>query len=128
MSTNNVNLVGNLTEDPTLRYTSTGKPVTNMRLAVNERIAINGEWHDRTTFMNVVCWGDLAENAAYTLRKAMRIQAQGRIQIREYQPDDTDPTSKSYFTELVASEVGLSLKFHVANEVEKSVPSRTVPA
>ena len=128
MSTNNVNLIGNLTEDPIIRFTSTGKPVTNMRLAVNERINVNGAWQDRTTFMNVVCWGDLASNVAYSLQKGMRVMASGRIQIREYQPDDADPTSKSYFTELVASEVGLSLKFHVALDVEKSVPSHAAVA
>ena len=121
MSTNNVNMIGNLVDDPVLRYTNTkGKPVTNMRIAVNERINVNGQWQDRTTFSNVVCWDGMAENVAATLRKGHRVQVQGRIQIREYTPAE-DPTAKTYFTELVANEVGLSLKFHMAEGVEKCV-------
>ena len=127
MSANNVNMVGNLVDDPVLRYTNTkGKPVTNMRIAVNERIVVNGAWQDRTTFLNVVCWDGMAENAAATLRKGHRVQVQGRIQIREYTPVE-DPTAKTYFTELIANEVGLSLKFHTADIVEKSTVTQAVP-
>lgn len=116
MSNNTVNLVGNLTGEPELRFTSAGQAVTNARMAVNERFQRNGEWVERTTYMNVVAWGTLAENIAASLHTGDRIMASGRIQIREYAPSDDD---KRYFTELVATEVGVALRWAQVGEVIK---------
>ena len=64
MSTNSVTLIGNLTRDPELRFTTGGRGVASFGLAVNRRYQQNGEWQEQTSFFNVVCWGDLGENAA----------------------------------------------------------------
>lgn len=119
MSNNNVNLTGNLTGEPELRFTSAGQPVANLRIAVNERFQRNGEWAERTTYMNVVAWGTLGENVSQSLSKGDRVMVQGRIQIREYAPADDD---KRYFTELVADEIGVALRWATVDGVDK--PSR----
>lgn len=74
-------LAGNLTADPELRYTASGTPVSNLRVAVSERIqdANTGEWADGpTTFFDVQCWGRLAENVVNSLERGVRIVAEGR--------------------------------------------------
>src|SRR5690606_25137354 len=72
MATNSVTLIGNLTRDPELRYTTGGRGVASFGLAVNRRYQQNNEWVEQTSFFNVVCWGDLGENVAATLTKGSR--------------------------------------------------------
>ena len=73
MSTNSVTLIGNLTRDPELRFTTGGRGVASFGLAVNRRYQQNGEWQEQTSFFNVVRWGDLGENAATSLTKGSRV-------------------------------------------------------
>ena len=61
---NNVTVVGNLVSDPTLTVTSNEKILCKARVAVNEPYQMNGEWHERTSYMNIVAWDALAENIA----------------------------------------------------------------
>ena len=77
-SENSVTLVGNITRDPELRYTTGGRGVASFGLAVNRRYQQNGEWQEDTSFFNVVAWGDLGENAAASLNKGHRIVVTGR--------------------------------------------------
>ena len=70
MADNTVTLVGNVTRDPELRYTSGGRGVASFGLAVNRRYQSNGEWQEQTSFFNVVAWGTLGENAAASLTRA----------------------------------------------------------
>ena len=58
-SENSVTLVGNLTKDPELRYTTGGRGVASFGLAVNRRYQVNGEWQEQVPFFNIVAWGDL---------------------------------------------------------------------
>lgn len=117
MSANTISVVGNLVADPELRFTTTGKPVTNARLAVNERILVNGQWTDRTNFFNVVAWNAMAENVACSATKGTRLMVSGRLQTREYQAEGGD---KQYFTEIVATEIGVALRFHLVDSIEKA--------
>ena len=71
-SENSVTLVGNLTKDPELRYTATGRGVASFGIAVNRRYQVNGEWQEQVSFFNVVAWGDLGENAAASLNKGKK--------------------------------------------------------
>lgn len=74
-------VAGNLTKDPELRYTNSGTAVSNLRVAVSERIQDpgTGEWSDGpTTFYDIQCWGRLAENVCEYLERGMRIVAEGR--------------------------------------------------
>jgi single-strand DNA-binding protein len=107
-SENNVTLVGNLTRDPELRYTQSGRGVASFGLAVNRRYQQNGEWQEQTSFFNVVAWGDLGENAAASLNKGHRIVVTGRLQQREY---ETREGEKRNTVEVIADELGPSLRW-----------------
>jgi single-strand DNA-binding protein len=107
-SENSVTLVGNLTRDPELRYTQSGRGVASFGLAVNRRYQQNGEWQEQTSFFNVVAWGDLGENAAASLNKGHRIVVTGRLQQREY---ETREGEKRNTVEVIADELGPSLRW-----------------
>ncbi len=68
---NVVTLVGNITRDPELRFTNTGQATASFGLAVNRRWQNRQtqEWEEATSFFDVVCWREMAENAAESLTK-----------------------------------------------------------
>lgn len=114
MSENSVTLVGNLTEDPELRYTSQGTAVTNFRIAVNRRVkdAATGEWKDGdASYFRVNCWRDLAEHVADSLRKGTRVLVTGTLKMREW---ETQEGEKRTAVEIEATEVGPSLRWATA--------------
>jgi single-strand DNA-binding protein len=114
-SENSVTLVGNLTRDPELRYTQSGRGVASFGLAVNRRYQQNGEWQEQTSFFNVVAWGDLGENAAASLNKGHRIVVTGRLEQRSY---ETREGEKRNVVEVIADELGPSLRWAQA-QVER---------
>jgi single-strand DNA-binding protein len=116
MASNTVTLIGNLTRDPELRYTTGGRGVASFGLAVNRRYQQNGEWQEQTSFFNVVCWGELGENAAATLTKGARAIVAGRLEQRSWDTQDGDKRS---VVEVVADEVGPSLRWAQA-QVERT--------
>jgi single-strand DNA-binding protein len=70
---NTVTLIGNLTDDPELRFTPNGAAVANFRLAVTPRVRQGDSWTDgETSFFRVTCWRQLAENVTETLGKGAR--------------------------------------------------------
>ena len=71
----NVTIVGNLTRDPELRFTPAGAPVTTFGVAVNRRWQNrdNQQWEESTSFFNVTCWRDLAQNVSESLEKGARV-------------------------------------------------------
>jgi single-strand DNA-binding protein len=70
---NQVALVGNITDDPELRYTQSGAALAGFTVAVSHRSKHNGEWHDvNDGFFRWTAWRSVAENAAHTLKKGMR--------------------------------------------------------
>ena len=107
-SYNKVILMGNLTRDPELRFTTGGRGVASFGLAVNRRYQQNGEWQEQTSFFNVVCWGDLGENAATSLSKGSRVIVTGRLEQRSWETQDNEKRS---VVEVVADEVGPSLRW-----------------
>jgi len=110
--------VGNLTDDPELRFTQNGTPVTNFRLAVNQRIKdADGTWRDgETNFFRVNAWRDQAENIAESLAKGNRAVVLGRLRTRSF---ETSEGEKRSVTEIDADEVGASLKWATA-KVERT--------
>lgn len=104
---NSIHVVGNLTAEPELRFTSTDRPVVNFRVAVNEVSVINGERRERTEYFSFVAWNSLAENIAESLSKGMRVQVAGRLQIRKADIDGQE----RFYTEIIADEVGLALRW-----------------
>jgi len=97
-SENSVTLVGNLTKDPELRYTATGRGVASFGLAVNRRYQQNGEWQEQVSFFNVVAWGDLGENAAASLNKGNRIVVTGRLEQRSYDTKEGEKRTSKHLT------------------------------
>ncbi|HVM18995.1 MAG TPA: single-stranded DNA-binding protein [Egibacteraceae bacterium] len=113
-SENIVTLVGNLTDDPELRYTPNGVAVANMRVAVNRR-SFNREsnsWDDRLDgYFTVNVWRDYAENVAESLKRGARVLVTGRLISRSY--EDKDGQTR-WVTEIEADEVCPSLKWATA--------------
>ncbi len=114
-SENSVTLVGNLTRDPELRYTTTGRGVASFGLAVNRRYQQNGEWQEQTSFFNITAWGDLGENLAASVNKGSRVIVTGRLQQREYQTKEGENRT---IVEVIADEAGPSLRWAQA-QVER---------
>jgi single-strand DNA-binding protein len=100
-SINKVILIGRLGKDPEMRFTPSGKAVTNFTLATNENWTDqSGEKQERTEWHRIVTWGKLAENCAKLLAKGKQVYVEGRIQTRSW--DDKDG-NKRYTTEVVAN-------------------------
>lgn len=99
---NKVILIGRLTRDPELRFTTgSGIAVAYMNLAVN-RNYVDQSGQRQTDFINIVCWRKIAENVANNLSKGRLVGISGSIQTRKYQSKDG---SNRYITEVVADEV-----------------------
>ena len=78
MSLNKMMIIGNLGADPELRYTPSGKAVTNLRVAVNSnRRGPDGEWQEETLWLRVEVWDQAAERAAEQFRKGNKVYAEG---------------------------------------------------
>lgn len=82
MSINRVVLLGNMTRDPELRRTSTGKAVTNFTLALNRYN------NDEADFVDCVCWEKIAENTAQYCSKGSKVAVEGSIQTGSYEDKD----------------------------------------
>ena len=89
MTLNKMMIIGNLGADPELRYTPSGKAVTNLRVAVNHNFkGADGEWQKETQWFNVEVWDQAAERAAEQLRKGNKVYAEGRLRTREWEGQD----------------------------------------
>ena len=108
MADSTVTIVGNLTRDPELRYTTSGRGVASMGVAVAHRYQRNGEWQEDVSFFNVTAWAALGENAAASLTKGMRVMVSGRLEQRAY---ETKEGEKRTVVEIVADEIGPSLRW-----------------
>ncbi|MFA5890543.1 MAG: single-stranded DNA-binding protein [Actinomycetota bacterium] len=118
MSENTVTLVGNLTDDPELRFTAQGAAVANFRMAVSKRVRDpqTNEWKDGdTSFFRVNCWRQLAENIAESLTRGTRVVVTGTLRMRSW---ETQEGEKRTVVEIEAVDVGPSLKWATA-KVEK---------
>ena len=111
---NTTTICGNLTREPEIRYTKEGQATAQLGVAVNRRWQdkTSGEWQEATCFFDVVCWRDLAENVALSLSKGMRVLVTGRLEQRSWETDEAEHRSK---VEIVAEEVGPSLRFATAD-------------
>src|ERR1700737_3962580 len=118
MASNTITIVGNLTRDPELRYTPSGQSNTRFGVAVNRRgqDRSSGEWQEATSFFDVVCWRELAENVSESLGKGSRVLVTGRLGQRTGETKEGD---KRNVVEIIADEVGPSLRFATA-KVERN--------
>jgi single-strand DNA-binding protein len=115
---NTIVLVGNITRDPELRFTPSGQPTASFGLAVNRRWQNRQtqEWEEATSFFDIVCWRELAENASESLHRGARIIVTGRLEQRSWETSEGEKRSK---VEVVADELGPSLRWASA-EVKKN--------
>ena len=103
-SLNQVTLMGNLTRDPELRQTPTGQNVTSFSLALNRSYKdSSGEWKEVTDYIDIVCWGPLAERVAQYMSKGRRCLVQGRLQSRSWEQEG----QKRSKVEVLANDVTL---------------------
>lgn len=98
---NKVFLIGRLTRDPELRYTSSNIAVATFSIAVDRNFS-NAAGEREADFINIVVWRKQAENVKNYMHKGSQVAIDGRIQTRSY--DDTDG-KKRYVTEVVADNV-----------------------
>jgi single-strand DNA-binding protein len=122
---------GNLTQDPELRFTPTGRAVVKLRVAYSQRIkdSGSGQWRDgEPTFYDVDVWGKQGENCAEALQRGDRIVACGEWFRRTWQTRDGEPRQS---VSLTARDIGPSLLFKlaaVARWQTSGPPKATMPA
>jgi single-strand DNA-binding protein len=109
-----ITVVGNLVDDPELRFTPSGAAVANFRIASTPRTfdKQSNEWKDGDAlFLSCSVWRQAAENVAESLQKGMRVVVQGNLRSRQY---ETREGEKRTVFEIQVDEVGPSLKYATA--------------
>ena len=111
---NNVTITGNAGREPELRFTPSGQAVANFGVAVSRRWQNRQtqEWEEATSWIDVTCWGQLAENAAESVGRGTRVTVSGRLDQRSWETENGDKRSK---VEVVADDVAISLKWATAS-------------
>ncbi|KAA0235141.1 MAG: Single-stranded DNA-binding protein [Acidimicrobiales bacterium] len=141
MAGNSVTVAGNITRDPELRFTPSGQAVATFGLAVNRRWQNRqtNDWEEATSFFDITCWGQMAENVSESLPKGARVVVTGRLEQRTWENQEGERRSK---VEIVADEVGPSLRWATAQVTKnerrsgesggtsqgRSVPNEAAPA
>jgi single-strand DNA-binding protein len=110
---NTVTLVGNLTDDPEVRYTEGGIARAMFR------VAVSGRREQEASFFTVVVWRDQAEHAVESLSKGSRVVVMGRLQQRAWTAEDGSARS---VVEVVAEELGPSLRWATATTTRAGRP------
>ncbi|KQR00300.1 single-stranded DNA-binding protein [Arthrobacter sp. Leaf141] len=106
-----ITVIGNLTNDPELRFTPSGSAVANFTIASTPRTfdRQSNEWKDgETLFLRAAVWREAAENVAESLTKGMRVIVNGRLKSRSY---ETKEGEKRTVIELEVDEIGPSLRY-----------------
>ena len=93
-SFNRVILMGNLTRDVEIRYTQGGHAVTDLGLAVNDRVKRGEEWTEEVTFVDVTLWGRTAEVAGEYLGKGSPVLVEGRLKLDQWESKEGEKRSK----------------------------------
>jgi single-strand DNA-binding protein len=125
-----ITVVGNLGEDPELRFTPSGAAVATFSVAVTPRRLdkTKGEWIDGdATWYRINCWRSLAENVAESLTKGSRVIVVGTLAARSWKNETKGTEGVSW--EITAEAIGPDLQWQTAKPVKssKSRPDRDVP-
>ena len=99
---NSVQIIGNLTAKPELKYTQSGTAVCNVSVAVNYSVKQNDRYEDRVEFIRCVLWNKTAESAEKYLDKGSKVFLQGRMATRSWEDKEG---VKRYLTEVVVSNI-----------------------
>ena len=113
MSDNTITVVGNLTRDPELKFGQSGRARAVLGIAVSQRWMNRqtNEWEEKTSFFNVVCWAELAENVSESMAKGHRAVVTGRLEQRSWDPPEGEQRT---IVEIIADEVAPSLRWATA--------------
>jgi len=111
---NVITIIGNITRTPELRFTPTGVATASFGVAVNRswQNRQTQEWEEQTSFFDVVCWRELAENTSESLDKGARVIVTGRLEQRTW--EDRETHEKRSKVEIIADEIGPSLRWATA--------------
>lgn len=108
MSASEITLIGNVTNDPELTFTTGGAAKVAFSLAVNYSWTDqSGEKQEKASFFNVIAWRQLAEDAANVVAKGKRVVVKGRLEQRSY--EDKEGKNRSV-VEVVAEDIALSVR------------------
>ncbi len=119
-SLNKVQLIGNLTRDPELRYTPQGTAVCTFGVATNRQWTTDaGEKREEAEFHRIVAWNKLAELCSQLLFKGRRVFVEGRLQTRQWTAQDGTPRQT---TEIVIGDMIILDSKRTPGEVEEAVP------
>jgi single-strand DNA-binding protein len=124
-SVNKAILIGNLGNDPELRYTPSGQAVTGFRIATTDRWRDkDGQNQQRTEWHNIVAWGRQAEIANEYLKKGSPVYIEGRLQTRSWEDKDGN---KRYITEIVTQRMQLLGRRGAEEEATPPSPEAETP-
>ena len=128
MTDNAITIIGNATKPPELRYTPSGQARAGFGVAVNRRWkGRDDEWQEQTSYFDVTCWGQLAENVCESIDKGTRVAVVGRLEQRSWEADDGTKRSK---VEVIADEVAPSLRWATCTvtKIDREPAQRPAPA
>jgi len=130
-SWNRVELIGNLTRDPELRYTPNGAAVCTFGLATNRTFVTEGEKREEVDFHRLVAWNKLAELCSQLLKKGTKVFVSGRLQNRSWEGQDgTQRQTTEIVIEdmIVLSPKGVGAEASVGEDIDiDSLPVVTPP-
>jgi len=122
-----IHVIGNLTNDPELRYTNGGTAVANFSVASTPRVfdKASGQWQNgEATFLRCTLWREMAEHAAESLSRGMRVVLVGTLVTRSYETKEGETRSG---LELNVEEIGPSLRY-ATTKVSKATRPTAAPA
>jgi single-strand DNA-binding protein len=113
MADTSVTIVGNVTRDPELKFLQSGQAAVNFSVAVSRRWQNRQtqEWEEKTSYFDVQCYGQMAENAANSIAKGTRVVVTGQLEQRSWETEDGRKGSK---VEIRADEIATSLRWATA--------------
>lgn len=116
---NAVTVVGNVTRDPELRYTSAGLAVCNFSVASNRRWLnkATNDWEEKVSYFDVTVWSGQGQNVAESVLKGDRVVVSGRLEQRSWETETGDKRSK---VEITADVVAVSLEWATVTEIVKN--------
>jgi single-strand DNA-binding protein len=100
---NKVQIIGNVTRDPEIRYTPNGTATCDIGIAVNRKYKVGEEWKEETTFIDVNLWGRTAEVANEYLKKGRSVYIEGRLKLDTW--DDKQSGQKRSKLRVVGEEI-----------------------
>jgi len=124
---NAVTIVGNVTRDPELRFTSSGLAVCNFSVASNRRWMnkSTNDWEEKVSFFDVTVWAEHGQNVAESCLKGDRVVVTGRLEQRSWEAENGDKRTK---VEIVADVVAVSLEWTTVTEIVKNAKAQGAEA